>query len=328
MPVLRLSVPAPALLFLTACTGPLSTFNTAGRDAEVISRIFWWMAAGAGIIWIAVVILAMYCARGPRVAEAQRFAPLMIVGGGVVLPFVVLTALLAFGLPSLPRLIDADRTSRVSIAVAGEQWWWRVRYISPSGDTVDLANEIRLPVGERVNVHLSSGNVIHSFWIPAISGKVDMIPGRTTHLTLEPMRTGLFRGTCAEYCGTSHAMMAFPVAVLEREAFDAWLAEQSGPAQEPVTLQAIRGRELFSANGCSACHTIRGTSAAGVIGPDLTHVGSRMSLAAATLPNETPHMVDWIAEPERAKPGVHMPAFNVLGSDQLHALGAYLSGLR
>ena len=328
MSVSRLIVLAPALLLLTACAGPLSTFNTAGRGAEAISRIFWWMAAGAGIIWIAVVILALYCARGHRVPEAQRFAPLLIVGGGVVLPSVVLTALLAFGLPSLQPLIDLDRTSRLSIAVAGEQWWWRVRYISLSGDTVDLANEIRLPVGERVDVQLSSGNVIHSFWIPAIAGKVDMIPGRTTHLSLEPTRTGVFRGTCAEYCGTSHAMMAFPVAVLAREVFDAWLAEQSKPAQEPVTVQAARGRDLFAANGCSACHTIRGTSAAGVIGPDLTHVGSRMSLAAATLPNETAHMVDWITEPERAKPGVHMPAFGVLGSDQLHALAAYLSGLR
>ncbi|MQA29816.1 MAG: cytochrome c oxidase subunit II [Luteitalea sp.] len=314
---------------LTGCHArPLSALDAAGRDAEEIARLFWWMTGAAAIIWVAVISLTMYCARGPRVQNAQRFTPLLIVGGGVALPAVVLTALLALGLPSLPRLVDAPWTGHLSIAVSGEQWWWRVRYLTPAGGDIDLANEIRLPIGERVDVSLTSDNVIHSFWIPAISGKVDMIPGRTTHLSLEPTRTGTFRGTCAEYCGTSHALMAFPVVVLEHDAFDRWLAEQSQPAQAPATSQAARGGELFLENGCGACHTIRGTPAAGVIGPDLTHVGSRMSLAAATLPNEMAHMVNWIAEPERAKPAAHMPAFGMLGAEQLHALAAYLIGLR
>ena len=276
---------------------------------------------------VAVVGLTMYCARGPRVPHARRFASLLIVGGGVFLPAVLLTALLAFGLPSLPRLVDAPRPGNLTIAVSGEQWWWRVRYLTP-GSYVDLANEIRLPVGERVEVWLTSDNVIHSFWIPAISGKIDMIPGRTTHLSLEPTRTGTFRGTCAEYCGTSHALMAFPVAVLEKNAFDAWLSAEARPAQEPATPLTRRGRELFLENGCSACHTIRGTPAAGVIGPDLTHVGGRMSLAAATLPNEMAQMTAWISDPERVKPDVHMPAFGVLGPAQLQAIAAYLIELR
>lgn len=313
---------------LTGCQGPLSTLATAGKDAEAIARLFWWMTAVAAILWAGVVTLALYAARGRRVRDAQRFATPLIAGGGVALPVVVLGMLLALGLPTLSQLVDAPRSDLLRIVVSGEQWWWRVRYVTPGGTQAELANEIRLPVGERVEVLLSSDNVIHSFWIPSISGKVDMIPGRTTRVSLEPTRTGTFRGTCAEYCGTSHALMAFSVVVLEKAAFESWLAEQSRPAHEPTSESAMRGRDLFLANGCGACHAIRGTSTAGVIGPDLTHVGSRLRLAAATIPNDVGHMVDWIAAPERLKPGALMPAFGMLGAEQLRAIAAYLITLR
>ncbi len=306
----------------------LSTLDTAGQDAATIATLFWWMAGASAVIWVGMVILALYCARGPRLPHAQRLAPLLIIGGGVVFPTVLLTVLLIAGLPSLPRLVDGPESGHLSIVVSGEQWWWRVRYATPDGNTIELANEIRLPVGERVEVSLTSDNVIHSFWIPAISGKVDMIPGRTTHLSLEPTRTGIFRGVCAEYCGTSHALMAFTVAVLDKAAFDAWLTAESQDAREPETPGARRGQELFLETGCGACHTVRGTAAAGAIGPDLTHVGGRMSLAAATLPNETAHVRDWIAAPGRVKPGAHMPAFGMLDSEALRALAEYVRTLR
>jgi cytochrome c oxidase subunit 2 len=315
---------APACLAI----GPLSTLDTAGRDAAEIAALFWWMTAGALVIWAAMIALALYCAWGPRRPDAQRFGPALIVGGGVIFPTVVLAGLLVAGLPVLPRVLDAAPPGRRVIAVAGEQWWWRVRYQTPDGAHVELANEIRLPVGERVTIELSSANVIHSFWIPSLAGKIDMIPGRRTQLSLEPTRTGTFRGVCAEYCGTAHALMAFPVVVMERPAFDAWLAAEARPARTPAGAGAQRGPEVFAESGCAACHTIRGTGAAGVVGPDLTHLGSRSTLAAATLPNDPRHLADWIADPARHKPGAHMPAFGVLGPHRLEALAAYLQELK
>jgi cytochrome c oxidase subunit 2 len=193
---------------------------------------------------------------------------------------------------------------------------------------MELANEIRLPVGERVAFHLESPDVIHSFWIPALSGKMDMIPGRQTRLALEPTRTGVFRGACAEYCGTSHALMSFDVVVLEPADFARWLEQQRAPAQPPVQPLAVHGQELFLANGCGACHTVRGTPADGVVGPDLTHVGSRLSLGAATLSNDPEAFQRWVANTDHVKPGVHMPAFGMLPPEDLRALAAYLDALQ
>jgi cytochrome c oxidase subunit 2 len=307
---------------------PLSTLEPAGRDAAEIAVLFWWMAAGALLIWAAMIALSLYCAWGPRARDAQRFSPLLVVGGGFVFPVVVLAGLLFAGLPALPRVLDGPAAGRRTIAVAGEQWWWRVRYPLPDGGHVELANEIRLPVGERVTVQLSSDNVIHAFWIPSLAGKIDMIPGRRTHLSLEPTRPGMFRGVCAEYCGTAHALMAFPVAVLERQAFEAWLAAEARPAQAPRTEPGRRGMAIFTEAGCGACHAVRGTGAAGTIGPDLTHVGGRLTLGAATVPNDGRRMREWLADPARVKPGAHMPAFGMLGDERLQMLAAYLQELK
>ena len=194
-------------------------------------------------------------------------------------------------------------------------------------DAVELANEIRLPVGEPVEFELATRDVIHSFWIPSLGGKMDMIPGRTTRLRLEPTRTGVFRGTCAEFCGASHAYMSFAVVVMEKEEFAAWLAGQRAPARRGHEALAARGEALFQANGCGACHSVRGTSARGVIAPDLTHLGSRETLGAGVLPNEAAALERWIAHPSALKPGVRMPAFGMLPKDDLRALAAYLEAL-
>jgi cytochrome c oxidase subunit II len=254
-------------------------------------------------------------------------ANLLILGGGVVAPTVVLGALIAYGMPLLPTVLTAGADGGLTIHVTAKQWWWRVQYRTASG-LVETANELRLPVGERVELELTSPDVIHSFWVPSLAGKMDMIPGRRTRLALEPTRTGTFRGACAEYCGASHAFMAFSVVVMEPQAFRAWLESQASPAPAPSEPLMVRGEAAFMANGCTACHTIRGTPAAGVIGPDLTHVGSRGRIAAEALPNDREALVRWIGQTDSVKPGVHMPAFRSLEPDDLSALAAYLGGLR
>ncbi len=314
------------MLLLAGCDGAQSALVPAGRGAEQIAVLFWWMAAGAVIIWTAVVGLGIYSVRMTPGRQA-RHVGWLIIGGGALVPTVVLAVLLAYGLALLPNLLAPAPEGSLKIAVTGHQWWWRVRYDSPSGESIALANEIRLPVGEPVEFHLDSADVIHSFWIPSLGGKVDMIPGRRTRLTLEPTRTGVFHGVCAEYCGTSHALMSFHVVVTEKQEFERWLERQAKPAQSPAEPLAIRGAGVFLANGCGACHTVRGTAAKGVVGPDLTHVGSRVSLGAGTLPNERDDFLRWITRAESIKPEVHMPSFGMLPRNDLNALAAYLDGL-
>ncbi len=199
-----------------------------------------------------------------------------------------------------------------------------------------LANEIRLPVNQPVQFYLESEDVIHSFWIPALGGKVDMIPGRQTRLTLVPTRTGVFRGACAEYCGTAHTWMNFYVIVMEQDDFSRWYRAQALPASEPLTPESTRGAELFLSSGCSACHTVRGTQADGTLGPDLTHVGSRVSLAAGVFTGGNPgqpsvdarDFSEWIADPARFKESVHMPRFGMLPDEDLRSLSVYLQSLK
>jgi cytochrome c oxidase subunit 2 len=323
---------ALSILFITCgvvavgCGGPQSALDVAGRDAERIARLFVTMTVGTLVVWALVVVLAVYAIRA-RDTYSEQGASLLIVGGGVLLPTVVLAALLAYGLPVLPELLRPASAGSLQIEVTGKQWWWRVRYLRDRG-VVETANELRLPVGQRINLRLISTDVIHSFWVPSIAGKMDMIPGRITHLALEPTRTGVFRGVCAEYCGTSHALMAFHVIVVEPEEFDAWLEHQAEPAQAPPHAQAAQGETAFVANGCAACHTVRGATSAGTIGPDLTHVGSRLHIGAGTLPNQPDALARWVAQTDTIKPGVHMPEFHTLPRADLSALAAYLDNLQ
>lgn len=315
-------------MLAAGCDGPQSALVPAGRGAEQILSLFWWMTGGAVVIWCLVVGLAVYALHiAPRPHDPWQ-SRLWIIGGGTVFPTVLLTVLLFYGLALLPGLVRPAPPGSLQVHVTGLQWWWRVRYPQEDASPVEVANEVRLPVGEPVQFVLDSADVIHAFWIPALGGKVDMIPGRTTRLTLEPTRTGTFRGVCAEYCGESHALMAFDVVVTSRAEFDEWLRQQSLDAQEPGDAVAQRGRELFEVYGCGACHAIRGTSADGTLGPDLTHVGSRLSLAAGTLANAADELQFWIAHNSAAKPGVKMPDFDMLTEEERRALAAYLEGLQ
>jgi cytochrome c oxidase subunit II len=313
---------------LAACDGPQSTLAPAGEAAERIAELFWWMTGFATVIWIAVIMLAMYAVRVPSERHNWRRRNLWIIGGGAIVPTVAIAVLAIYGLAPIPALLAPAPEGSLRITVSGEQWWWRVRYQPAEGEPVVLANEIRLPVGEPVEFRLESPDVIHSFWIPSLGGKIDMIPGRITRLALTPTKTGVFRGACAEYCGTSHAWMNFTVVVEEKAAFDRWLAHQRSPASRPSEPTAARGRELFLANGCGACHQIRGTPAKGVIGPDLTHVGSRLSIGAGMLQNNAAALQRWIARTEEVKPGVLMPSFGMLPDEDLKALAVYMEALK
>lgn len=313
--------------FTSGCGGERSALNPAGRDAEKIAELFYWMVGGAVVVWLIVMALAIYAIRHRPADPDRRKVRLLIVGGGTVFPTVVLTGLLAFGLQMMPDLLDDGPEDGTRITVTGEQWWWRVRYDPPDGDGFELANELRLPRGERVPIWLRAADVIHAFWVPALAGKTDMIPGRVNRMALEPTRTGTFRGICAEYCGLSHAKMEFSVVVLERPEYDAWIAAQRQPARPPTGPVAARGQTLFSSLGCSACHTIRGTGATGVLGPDLTHVGSRTTLGAGILPNDIPAFLKWLTDLHRFKPGVKMPSFEMIPEEERLALATYLEGL-
>ena len=315
-----------SLLVLVACDGPQSALDTAGRSAARIAALTLWMSGGALLIWVAVVLLALYWYRRAAGRSDRARDRFLVVVCGAVVPTIVLTALLVYGLALLPSMIARAPEGSREIHVVGEQWWWRVRYPGAEGDVV-LANEIRLPVGEPVQLRLESVDVIHSFWVPSLAGKMDMIPGRVTHLALHPTEIGTFRGACAEYCGASHAWMALFVEVMPADDFDRWLADQAAPAAAPRDAHAARGRELFSSTGCGACHAIRGTEAKGVVGPDLTHVGSRLSLAAGVLENEMDAFRRFLVDTEHLKPGVNMPHFAMLPPADIGALAAYLEGL-
>jgi cytochrome c oxidase subunit 2 len=326
--VIRLSFVLLLLSTFSGCAGVQSSLDPAGKEADRIARLFWWMTVGSIVVWLGVIALLVYAVRVRADSFTRRKARIMIVGGGVVVPVLVLTVLLLVGLAPIPALLAPAPPGSLRIEVSGEQWWWRVRYLPAGQEPITVANEIRLPVGEPVEFHLESPDVIHSFWIPSLGGKMDMIPGRKTRLVLTPSRTGVFRGVCAEYCGASHAFMAFSVVVEEKEQFAAWLKHQSQPAEAPLQPLAAPGEQLFLTHGCSACHTIRGTAATGVIGPDLTHVGGRLILAAGALANEESEIARWIEQTHQVKPGALMPSFHMLPPEDIRSLAAYLKGLR
>lgn len=326
--VLACTCSAAAMLPLAGCAGVQSALVPRGGEAGDIAPLFWTSAAIAMAVMVLVTILVVVALWGPPRWRQVLSREWFLTGGGIVLPIVVLTFLLVYGI--LVMQAGATRMGAAGehvVTVTGKRWWWRVVYRTPEGREVESANELRLPVGRKVMVRLLSDDVIHSFWVPQLAGKLDMIPGRTNVLTLEAAEPGVSRGQCAEYCGGAHALMAFHVVAMPAEEYDAWLAREAMPARAPATGEEERGAALFMANGCGACHTIAGTSARGRLGPDLTHVGSRRSIGAATLPNDAASFARWIAESDHIKPENLMPPYRNLAPDELQALGAFLDRL-
>jgi cytochrome c oxidase subunit 2 len=253
----------------------------------------------------------------------------MVMWAGIFFPAVALTGLLGYGVwVTRASIADPGEEGQLRIVVTGEQWWWRVHYPQVAGPAIETANEIRIPLGRSVQFELRSADVIHSFWVPNLGGKVDMIPGRTTFLRLGADREGVFRGQCAEYCGGPHALMAFFVIAMPPDEFDRWFERESQPVAEPPNPFLQRGRDLFLSHGCGGCHAVRGTPADGIIGPDLTHIGSRVSLAAGILPNNQGTLAGWIADTQTVKPNNLMPSFNIFAGEDLRAVAAWLESLK
>jgi cytochrome c oxidase subunit 2 len=211
------------------------------------------------------------------------------------------------------------------VRVTGEMWWWRVAYLDGEGRTIIRdANELHIPVGQPVLLELESADVIHSFWVPRLSGKKDMIPGRRNLLRIQADSPGTYGGQCAEYCGGPHALMGFVVIAHTPESFARWSAAKAAPP----TPAGGPGAELFLSSGCAACHTIGGTAANGLAGPDLTHVGSRRTIGAGILPNNRGTLAGWVADSQTIKPGNRMPAYKQFSADELNAVAEYLESLK
>ena len=302
-----------------------SVLEPASAPAAAIHELGLVLYAGTAAILALVLALALYGAFSrPRPVSAKAW----IVGGGLVFPGVVLAALLAYAL-HVGHALSVGAPRAPDIEFTGKLWWWEVRYNDAAGGgQAVLANEMYIPVGRPVEIALASDNVIHSFWVPALAGKVDLIPGRSNRLVLTAREQGVYRGQCAEFCGTQHSWMALYVVALPEAAYQQWLADQAAPAKQPADAFLARGRDAFLREGCGACHAIRGTAANGTLGPDLTHVGGRLSLAAGRLDNHAGTMAAWIADSQGIKPGNLMPSMNVFTGEELRAVAAYLESLK
>ncbi|MBE7368160.1 cytochrome c oxidase subunit II [Ramlibacter sp. HM2] len=304
----------------------VGVLQPAGEAARAIGTVSWVLIVG-GFAVLAIVMALL--ARSLR-ARAGRVRPMLwLVGGGVLFPGVVVAALFAWSLPMSPAWKPVPPPGALVVAVTGHMWWWEVRYRDPAtGADVLAANEIRIPVGRPVYLALASKDVIHSFWVPQLAGKMDMVPGRMQHLLLSADRPGSYRGQCAEFCGEQHALMALHVVALEPAQFDAWLAAQAQPARAARTPVQAEGRDAFLAARCNACHTVRGVSEEARLGPDLTHVGSRPTLAAGTLANTQEARLRWIAHVQQVKPGARMPSYDRLEPRALAAMAEWLGALQ
>jgi len=299
--------------------GIQSALNPQGADASLIAEISWVLFAGAALIFAGVMALAAWAVFGARERTARLSPRLLVVGGGIVFPVVTLCALLVYSLARAASLHPVE-SDALRIEVVGEQWWWRVHYLDAAGRRdFATANEIRVPAGRPVELLLRSGDVVHSFWVPVLAGKLDMIPGRTNRLRVRAERPGEFRGQCAEYCGGPHALMALYFVAEEPARYEQWAELQRQPAAQ--------SNGLFVAH-CGSCHTVRGTPAAGVLGPDLTHVGGRLSIGAGLLPMNAGALAGWIASNQHLKPGNLMPQFRHFSGAELRSLAAYVGSLK
>lgn len=312
------------MVALAGCAGDFSALQPRGPVAAIIAEIWWVMFAAATAIFIAVLALVLYATLRAPDRRARIHPTALIVGGGLVFPSVVLAALLVYGTHAGQRMITpADEP--LLIEVTARQWWWEVRYPESDGaPEVVTANELHLPVGDAVMVSLDSRDVIHSFWIPNLAGKVDVIPGRTNVLRLRADEAATFFGQCAEFCGAQHAHMKFTVVAQPRAEFDAWRASRARPAAPDED-----GFRAFTAAGCHECHAVQGTRAGGTHGPDLTHVGARASLGAATVPNDGDALRRWLERHGHdVKPGNHGPDLDGIDPALADRVAAYLEALR
>jgi len=307
-----------------------SIIHPAGIEAARISHLWWVMFGICAFVWLAVAgatLIAIRRGRHAASAATDRQASFAVASAGMV-SVIALVALLTQSVVT-GRALDSIRTpDALRIQVTGNQWWWDVQYENPTPSLrVTTANEIHLPIGRPVAIDLLSNDVIHSFWIPSLQGKIDLIPGRLNEIWLQADTPGVYRGQCAEYCGAQHAKMAMVVVAEPPDDFERWLTANRASAPAPVTPEQERGKQVVERGPCAMCHTITGTLAGGHSAPDLTHIASRSSLAAGSLPNSPGYLAGWITDPQHIKPGNHMPPTG-LNADELQAVLAYLETLK
>jgi cytochrome c oxidase subunit 2 len=313
-----------AVALLAGCERSRSMFEPMAADAERVVLLFHVMLVGSTAVFVFVAGCLLLACRGSDTSRRRLSTDHFVFRLGLLFPVAVLTVLLLGGFRLLASAVGDGGQPDLVVRVQGEQWWWRVSYVLADGSEVESANEIHLPVDRDVLLELTSADVLHSFWIAPWAGKVDMIPGRTNRLRLSLAEPGIAMGQCAEYCGGAHALMGLYGVAMEPEAFDQWLARETAPAEVD---EALEGREVFLASGCGACHRIRGEAAPGRTGPDLTHLGSRLSLGAGILPNDVAGLESWLASHPVLKPDNRMPAFAFLSDVERQALAVYLASL-
>ena len=305
-----------------------SALSPAGPQAALLEMLWWfifWIACGVFVL-VAAALAGAVLRRKPAPTPDPVLA--RYVGMGVGLTVVILFVWLVASVRAGRAMSTPQMDRAVTINLTGRQWWWQVEYVdSLPANRFLTANEIHVPVGRPIVVNVTSRDVIHSFWVPALHGKRDLIPGQTTSIWFSADRPGEYRGQCAEFCGYQHAHMGIRVRAESAAEFQKWLSGQRSSAVEPGTELAQRGRDALLGRSCVQCHTIRGTSAGAAFGPDLTHVGSRATIGADTLPNTQEHLRQWIANPQRFKPGSKMPPQQI-DESELTAIAAYLGQLR
>lgn len=320
---------------LAGCAGPHHMLDSSGPQAAAIERLWWLMAVACTLVFLAVMVaLAGAFARRQRAADTEEAPPLSlarsyrVIAASLVATAVVLFVFLGASIATDRKLFALEAKPARLIRVTGKQWWWSVRYEDAQpGNVFETANEIRIPVGQPVQLELKSDDVIHSLWVPSLHGKKDLIPGRDNRLWLQADRPGEFEGQCAEFCGHQHAHMRLLIVAEEPEKFETWLQRQRAPASEPQTDGQKRGRDVFLQQSCLMCHTVRGTIAGSRAGPDLTHLATRRTLGAASLRNSRENLASWILRPQALKPGAKMPDQD-LTADELEALLDYLTNLQ
>ncbi|HEY3529697.1 MAG TPA: cytochrome c oxidase subunit II [Nocardioides sp.] len=330
-------VTAGALLLsasvLTACAGhPPSTLEPDGPKASEVATSWWLLFAVAAAVCVIVIALAIIPlvirrrARADPDNQGLRFVGIF----GVAIPAVILGGVFALGLRDLSNASSPPSPTQVTIDVVAHQWWWEFRYSGPgtgTGSEVVTANEVHVPVGVPVELRLSTADVIHSFWLPQLTPKTDLIPKKVNTTWLTVSKPGVYRGECAEYCGVEHAYMDFELVAQSTTDFRAWVAKQGQPAAQPTSALARQGMSLVTTTTCASCHTVRGTAADGTVGPDLTHVGSRPRIGGQIISNTPDHLASWIDNPQNIKPGVKMPP-QPLSQSETQAVVAYLEGLK
>ncbi|MBZ9673670.1 cytochrome c oxidase subunit II [Mesorhizobium sp. ES1-3] len=304
-------------------TFPLGLFEPAGSGARAISPLLWglvWLSILV-VVFIGVAVLAGIVVRGRGKREPNLVIPprsgrgLWWIYGGVGISTIILIAFTGWTVTTMAGLTKPSAVPSLTVGVSARQWWWGFHYeAADPTKAFDTANELHIPVGEPVRFNLSSPDVIHSFWVPALGGKMDVIPGRTNQMWLEADKAGVYRGQCSEYCGREHAEMAFSIIAEPKVQFEAWRAAQQASAPIPATAELQDGLAHF-VDRCGKCHSVRGTKANGAKGPDLTHLKSRATIAAGVLDNNLGNLSGWIAHPQGLKPGALMPDIAMSGPE-------------